>query len=691
MGRFLHRAMKDFFQKIKSCYEKKKFFLITAISSLLALSLCFFSFRQPAPLYAIFSFSRAYSNGVFFNGLSLPVGIFLIFNYFLISSFGYLLLGKFFNNLKSVSFVLKLFSGFFVGYVSVIGVVRLVSLFVQYDNIYGPVWIIIGLISALYVVGCKKYKIFLSQKTFTFQEIFFKVFINIFQVCLMSAVIFIILILQINQGEFNWVGHGIAQYSYLLDRWIFQKLKYFPVIKQHCDELIFHYFLMNPFKSKVVQIVPWWITLGLIKMSAFSFVFICFKKLKISSFFAFIASGFMMIATFSLIAMKYYLLIASSCPIFYIVHSGQIVGICVTLLFILDALMRYTESKDTIPAFTYIMIGLGLGLTTLSNSLLIFLLLSFIQLFLFKRNKNGLLSGNMICLLSVGTTLLLYLLPFKGAIFYGLRTAFILGIVALLAIRAFRNVKGAHACGKINFNCFVEKKLRPYWFFLAATFISLLFLGNIFVENPMSKSVYRFLDGGSEEIKTLSALSRPLQDGEKVGDFMGGTLRIGDYRDLTSGSMHNRGIFGFASYFGGILMMILIVNFLYSSNISKISVSNFEYIFYEVFLLCVVLLPCLFFFMEFFDYGVRGWIKSRFLEIPLYCIVFVFLFFCGRFSTKVQKIFIVILLCFYMIVPFIATQRHKQIKENWNIFNVLVKIMGIPKEQLPMFKKMNQK
>ena len=97
-----------------------------------------------------------------------------------------------------------------------------------------------------------------------------------------------------------------------------------------------------------------------------------------------------------------------------------------------------------------------------------------------------------------------------------------------------------------------------------------------------------------------------------------------------------------------------------------------DYLMYDFFILAVAVIPGLLLFMDFVDYGDRAWVKSRFLEIPLYIMIVASFYFISRSVKWVARTAAVVLVC-YALIPFFATDRPSQIRENWRIFVDLVK------------------
>ncbi len=118
-------------------------------------------------------------------------------------------------------------------------------------------------------------------------------------------------------------------------------------------------------------------------------------------------------------------------------------------------------------------------------------------------------------------------------------------------------------------------------------------------------------------------------------------------------------------------MMILMTQGLFNRLRKERKVTQQDSLMHDFFILAVSVFPGLLLFMDFVDFGGRAWIKSRFLEIPIYVMVVTSFYFVSRFKW-VTRVAAVVLAC-YLVIPFFASDRLSQIRENWRIFVDLVK------------------
>jgi hypothetical protein len=263
-------------------------------------------------------------------------------------------------------------------------------------------------------------------------------------------------------------------------------------------------------------------------------------------------------------------------------------------------------------------------------------------------------------LASIGTCLLIYALPFDaGQGFFVARLVFI-GALLLAAGTRFLGAWIFHR-KKIK-----QQGIDPFMFVcLSGLVFGFLFCANMFVMNPVSRPALKVLEIPQKKIPVF-------KDKEVVSP--GGTLAVGDYRELSCGSDYSKNIFGFTSHYGLLFIAIGYIVFLRSRAERTGKVPVDWNVWYDCFLACVVLLPLLFFFADCLDYGNRAWLKSRFLEIPYYFIWIVFAQALHHFGTKKEKIIIGVFLIVYCVVPFVATQRIKQTQKNYKIYKIIMRI-----------------
>jgi hypothetical protein len=323
----------------------------------------------------VFQFHKPFNNGVTFKNIGPSTIVFFVLNYFLIMLFGFVLAHPFFKKIPSVPFLMKFFSGFFIGFTSVLGLVRLIAFIVPYPHAYWPMMTVIVMVVGRFFITRPFYKAIrvpaISGKTLL--KGVQRGGLNCIVLIIGFGFVWTALMLQISQGDFVWVGHGINQYSYLLNEWRGQGLPHFPVVAQHYDELIFHYFLTLPVTEAISPIVPWWMTLAMIKWSLFCFVFVSLRKMDVSIWLSSVVTVFVFWGTSSVLPQHYYLLFDSSNPLFYTVHSGRVIGIGF-ILFVLGYYLSIHKGEPWNPWGVFLFM-LGVTFTSISNGLWVILFL----------------------------------------------------------------------------------------------------------------------------------------------------------------------------------------------------------------------------------------------------------------------------------------------------------------------------
>ena len=331
-----------------------------------AIGLIILSFLKPPFVWRIFLIRPTITDNVTFEGMSVKILLFFIAHYVLVLLFGYALCYRFFKNVSNVSLLFKLFASFYIGFICMMGVVRPLTPFFHYGHIYWPV-ITLALVTIIFQLFLNKadwppLKSIPSMITPKSVMTFFA------QTAFLSVLIGTVLMLQMSQAEFKWVGHGPDQYAYLLEEWRVRQYFHFPIVSQHHAELLFHYFFTIMLLPTFEPIVPWWITLAIIKASMWAFLYLAFKRFGVSSILSFIFCLFIFVGTTSLVPTKYYLLFDTSNPFYFTVHGGRIIGIGIVLLLLMD-IFHNSQNRTFFPILFFIFGGMGLTVTSFSNVL----------------------------------------------------------------------------------------------------------------------------------------------------------------------------------------------------------------------------------------------------------------------------------------------------------------------------------
>ena len=649
---------------------------LAVVGFLIALSIA-----HPAQCYNVFSFSLKTAQEISyafsppidvfspshkavqekFYGFSPPVIVVFMITYTAVGWFGYQLSKPFYRGITGSNRLLEYVAGFFIGHTCLLGPLRLLSLFLPYTWIYVStmIFLIAGIV--LLTAGSPQYprgsSSLYRQPVFSWQSV---VLVLVLIVLLVSE-----LFLFVHQGDFHFNGHGYSQYAYLLDEWKKAPPVHFPIIMKHYDELLFNYFLTWPLPKEFPNILSWWLTLGLMKVSIFAFIFLFFRKTGFSFIMSLICVLFIYAGSTSLLATKYYMLFDSSNLLYFTVHSGRMVGIIFIFLMIGDAL--FSSSQNRLPLVFFLLSGLGIAATSLSNPL--WLVVIYCGLIIYNSSRYASdkkfldSNGTVLCYSAVIASMMMYALDFLSpyCISYKFRIAALEVVVVLVVSRLLLKYDGVG--GKTDTGH--KRLVKQGAVLLAGLWTGLVLLGNMSAGNALQRIFVTTLKPiiGSVDIRDVP----PMKGAPIVSER--GTFAVGDYRQLGTYNEYCKGLTQFVDYYGLILVMILATNyFIVRARRAGQKFLRAELVLYEIFLIAVASLPCLFFFTDFVQYGNRAWLKTRFLEIPVYVIILIFCYFANRFCSKSQKIILGGVLLVYTFVPFVMTQRPQQIMYNFHAF-----------------------
>lgn len=630
-----------------------------------------FLYYDPTEVYKIFKNTRTFYHSVTpevyrfysFGDFLSPAHIFLMaVVYGLTAIFGYGFLRKFFSNI-SANIVIKLSASFLVGYVCSLVVIRLVSFILPNGLVFYPSIIIILGLSTIEFLLLKKGT---GEVEKTHVPGWKSAFISLI---LLALLFFIILLIQVYAGEFAWVGHGPHQYSWLIEKiregsWVSR----FPIIVKHHDELLYTYFMLDPTKLSFNAILPMWVTLALNKVSFFSLAYCLFRFLKIKPHQSIVGALFLLFGTNALNPLKYLLLFDSSNPLAYVVQSTRIVGIGIAFLLVVNILScKKNETGFLKPAF-FIFTAIGLIFTTFSNAPLIIALNFVGVIFLLYPNTYKIIATN----LKIGKIKIypIYIVNFifiMLAFGYGIMNTtiksppglvhFATGLVIfsfyVLIILLNRKILSSES---FTYDKRAKSGIKYFALFVVITIISSIFVGNVFSSNKLNHFIVKYLNQntfitGLKIFKFGSVL--PLKDLSTLKIFQDG-------RYLDAYNEYCKGVLYFLAYYGSIYILALL------SFWSKIrtEIDDFTLRLRVLLLFTISILPFLFFHIDFIVYSQRAWIKTRFLEIPIYFIIFssIILVFKSS-SSKVRNLFIIFLLA-YIVMPIIGTDRIQQWVQN---------------------------
>ncbi len=644
--------MKSLTLNFKASFFSSKTFVFLAVVVLIL-----FAIAANPPLYGVFRNVPTHIQGTNFDGFNIQILACLILSYAVTWIFGYSILRPWAESAPSHRLT-QWIASFFIGFLGLIGLSRLLSLFL----ISTPLYLAVAF-SSLALAFLPLYKRSTTAQLTDW---------NIWTAAriLLSSGIFLalILILQVGQAEFVWVGHGSGQYAVSIPQWQAEWIR-FPLVLQHHDELLYHYWGTLLFPHYIDPILPWWITLALVKLSMFCFIYTAFRKFNISPIFSFVFTLFLFIGTLSPLFTKYYLVFDSSNSLFYTVHSGRIVGIGVALLLLTEFVLP--KEQSTVfrnPALLFV--ALGLATTSLSNSLWAVCMVLF---FLFHRQIASLGKGlfnrstwasRIHWLAPLVVILSVFMYPFwvQKTPWMQLRLDLVpiyFRLIACLLLLGFFARAFLSQLNEMPLSFQKNSASSGPILFLIASLAGILFLGNI-TAFPFLRFLSQFPNLNLPRILKCS-LKAAIE--LKPGAF------IGDYRELENWNQYCFSAFHMAAYYGTFLLIFLVANNLIVRRLKPASPLR-ELLPY--FYLYLVSFPSLLFFIEYTSITCRAWVKTRFIEIPVYLILFISFYFMYHLLQKREKTVLIVVIVAYCILPFYFTERPQVMRRNAHILQELI-------------------
>lgn len=584
--------------------------------------------------------------------------------------FGYLitfLVGYKVNNLVFESFdkknnfsMVPLLASFPMGYLISISIYRIFGLFIQVGyGLYFSTLIILLLI--IFYISKKSYMVIKLKH------------LSIFLLLLTT-----LLLISINMGDFTYVGHGPDQYAKKIKDWVLVG-KFFPYFNSHYDEPIYHHFIAFPLLASKIgknldisNIISWWLTLGLIKTSMFFYLNFVLRLYSIKSAYALAITIFIAFGTFAADPTNYFMLFDSNNPAAFVVHSGRVIPLFIIIfiahfLFLkLDDTSRSSQvSSKHLNSIFLILIGVGISSTTFTNSFWLYAI-SFLFFFIyFTKNFNFfnfsklIFYKEIIFFLPFPLAALLYPNPFGLTSIYFKATLVVISLIILI-IAVLPKINDLHLIFFSKANSLNKKivnfkdTLKSFNFVILGNILGLLFMGNL-----LSKLMSNLIFWEVAPNTLFSAMKKPIWG----IPHSQGTQLFGDYRTLGTFSEYNISSSAFFGYYGILYVFIVI---LYLINLKTNQLKSIS-IFYVLILIFYCIFPFLYFFIDYTSIGYNGWVKTRFLEVPVYgMLVFGLVISFTNVTNLYKKIYFSFLILL-SIIPFYSTRHFEQIIFNYNI------------------------
>lgn len=647
-----------------------------------------------------------------FHNFSPLVILFILANYFIINGFGYSISRPLLQSVPNESIILRFVSTFFIGYLASIGIIRILSFFLPYKQIYWPTLltiVLLTIVASLDWLQKKPWQGFMAKSA----GVSWKSIQIVLKLLLLIGILYtLILLSQVTLGWFRFVSHG-PYVPEFINYWWTTNLHTFPLIAQHYDLEIFNYFLATPWNASIQMILFFWMTLGFLKISIWIFIYLILQSMRQGRLFSFAASLFLMIGTSSLLPYKYYVLYDAINPLFFVINSRVA---SISFIFVLFAYMTHFHLANHHPSrLFFLLTGLGLSATTISNPLWLMIVFTFgtlmtnhyykLQVMTRKNPAYGL--EKVIIITALMAMPILFWLPFTGWLATWGRViviGFLLGLTVAWAL--WYSLNGLGYFGKWPGGRPVMTQLAV---FNVAVIFGLIFLGNLFIDNPLARSVHNHISTHFETqafFPTMqnkqesqdpfsSRLLSSFYPNDKVQftDFMEIKEQklslaqkveklIGDHRIiepelnkmanglpafLVHQAEYERGVSYFFAYYGGLILLFSCAARLFYARIQYKSWLRQDQIMFSLFVLFLAAIPLMLFFISFVDTSnivLNPSNKSRFLEIPVYGAIFCSIYFISRLGSLSIKRYTMAWLIVYSVIPFIANDRLQQIAVN---------------------------
>ena len=423
--------------------------------------------------------------------------------------------------------------------------------------------------------------------------------------------------------------------------------------------------MLDPIEFTFNPILPMWVTLAINKVSFFSLTYCIFRFLDVKVVTSIIYSLFLLFGTNALNPAKYLLIFDSSNPIAYVVHSTRMVAISVVFLVVTNFL-KPPDKKNYLNAMFFIFIGVGIVFTTISNySHLIFIFLAIILFMLLPKLYQISQCDFKIKNTTITPQFIIHLVFIGSAVGYGVLNTkfnFLPGIIHLTIFSMilvfyihYIIANKRYILENLSYNVETKTSMRFFIIFLFSILYSSLFFANIFSGNILNKTLIAYLNSNT----FLTGLTFDTQISTFATDGFKNTIKfLRDGRDIGIWSEYCKGFLYFLGYYGSIYLLALFPHMVKYENRP---LGDFIMRWSALQLLMISLLPILFFHTDFLNYtNIQAWIKTRFLEVPIYLIIFSSMVLVSRSSSSILRKGIIAFQIVYMLLPIIATMRLHQ-------------------------------
>lgn len=598
-----------------------------------------------AELYPIFKFSSYISSlGTTFEGFGyLPI-ILTFFSYLLAWVMG-VSLTKPFPDRKNFQ-AAKIFIPAICGYFALLVAIRVLSLALAPQFLFVAIVIIAAL-----CLWLRKERLFsIGTSLGRIQNLGIYLSLGLFFLVLF-------LVLQFWQSDFVWIGHGSKMYGApLIDYLDPNQFSRLPIIGNHFDEILIPYLVLSVTGISYDPVLPMWLALGVNKVIAFGALYSAFRIHSVPRWYSFIAVLFLFFGSFHAIPYKYFLLFDASNPLGYVATSGRLMSVCLCVVLML---MSMKNRLDIIPASVLGILGLGVSFSSISNGI-VMLFCFFIIAYSARIKDRSIFSlalslaiAGFLCALTyelANKKLSWPLLPgaplFAAIVWISMIVISMrINIPSILSVRSF---------------------LKKYLPIMLGVMLGWCLLGNLTAGNFVQSALLKVVNGISGlNIQVINEFEIP----KYAYHF------FVDMRERGNWAIYNNSGIEFWNVYGLIFCLPLALIFYIRRRRDLLS----KYVGFCAFMLLAILI--IMFFMDFVgnphsatastNTMERPWVKSRFMEIPVYLLLNLSMIFFCLLGTRIQRRFMAFILLILVLAPIIYTERLPQWRQNaiflWNL------------------------
>lgn len=254
-------------------------------------------------------------------------------------------------------------SAFIIGYLVVVPINRIITLFCSYEIGPSLILAIIPLVAILAGVYCKTWTYLWSRRSEWLRASM-----------TLSAVLFFFVIFQIQFGRNYMAADSVAFFLNSMQSLLanLDPKSTFPLVDVQYDELLFGYPLFFPDAGRRLYLIPFWIMNGLGKASTAFMIYSIIRlySAQVPSYLAALVTTFIFLGTSSLNPFYYISLWGGQNPLIFNGHSGRMIGVFAPWFCVLMAkrVQADAESREGVKTvFSAVMLGLGLAATSINN------------------------------------------------------------------------------------------------------------------------------------------------------------------------------------------------------------------------------------------------------------------------------------------------------------------------------------